>query len=462
MRYIVFTFDGYGLPIAWRLKHEGAEVLVAQVENQSDVLSELERNLSEEEKEEKRRRLSLYDGLLDKAPANKVIRDLCKQKDRSDTFLFFDLNHLFKFAEEVSGLGYPGNYPTSLDYMYEIDRELAKKTVRENYPSVRVGDNYRFDKVDDALTFLESTDEVWVLKGLEEDARTVVPDVDDCDLAKGQIAAALTSDRSEYESAGFLLERFIPSSLEFTPQKIYWNGEPVCTLMVLENKSLGAGNVGPLTDCAQDLTFLTEMDDKINQIAFPPFVDELAKSHRGLFYWDASLLIDGRSGKIYFGEFCANRPGYNALYNQIGLTGSATKYFESLAEGKCPFKDNEVGVAVRLFNLHEDDEGRPRSGASIEFKPRAEKDLWLTDLTSRRGRYVNSGAKPTIGVVTGSGHSIRDASRRCHRSIDDFSFEGVFYRPQFDLVSRKYRTSIVNRIEYGLQRGFYKIGFGVC
>lgn len=461
MRYIVFTFEGYGLPVARQLAREGNEVVVAQVQDQADVLSELEKNVPPEEPEEKRRRLSLHDGLIEKRPADAVLRELKRGERREDTYLYFDLNHLYRYAEEVQDLGYKGNFPTAADYELEIDREKAKGFVQANYPQVRVGENHRFATIDQAIAFLEKSEELWVLKGLEEDARTVVPGVDDPELAASQITDALTKHREEYEAAGFLLERMIPSMLEFTPQRVYVDGRHVSTLMVLENKQLGAGNVGPLTDCAQDLTFLIDPEDKISEIAFPPIVDEMAREHCGVFYWDASLLIDGRSGRIYFGEFCANRPGYNALYNQITLAGSATRYFEALAKGRNPFPDNEVGVAVRLFNLHRGEGGRPLSGALVDLLPRAEPNLFLIDVRKDKERVVTAGANDTLGVATGKGHSVGEAARRAHRAIEDLSFEGAFYRPYFDLVSQEYRTSIVSRIQYGLQRGFYKVGFGV-
>lgn len=454
---MVFTFDGYGLPVARQLLREGNEVVVAQVEDQADVLSDLEANVGAEEPAEQKRRMSLYDGMLEKRPARQVLKELKKD---SDTFLFFDLNHLFRFAEEARALGLPGNYPTADDYRLEIDREGAKRFVADNYPQVRVGENRRFAKVREAEAFLRDSDDLWVLKGLEEDARTVVPEIDDTDLAHGQILDALRNDPDMYESAGFILERYIPSNLEFTPQRVYVDGRLVATLMVIENKALGCGNVGPQTDCAQDLTFLIENDDRIAGIAFPPKVDEMAAAHPGVFYWDASLLIDGRNGRTYFGEFCANRPGYNALYNQISLAGSASKYFESLANGRNPFPANSVGTAVRVFNLHTDD-GGPRAGAAVDFKERSADDLWLVDVRHHRGRCVTAGYKDTLCVATGAGRSVTEAARRTQRALDELSFEGAYYRPFFDLVSRDYKTSLVNRIEYGLTRGFYKVGFGV-
>jgi hypothetical protein len=462
LKYAVFTFDGYGLPIAWQLQQEGFDVVVAQVEDQTDVLSSLEENVDSEGHESRQRRLSLYDGMLEKRPACKVIEMLRKAKDAPEWFAFFDLNHLFRFAEEASSLGVHGNFPTGDDFCFEIDRELAKDFVDQHYPLMRVAQKRKFESRASAKGFLEKSEDLWVLKGLEEDARTVVPDVADVDLARGQILDALAQHPAEYESAGFLLELLIPGALELTPSKVYYDGEPVYTAMCIENKQLGAGNVGPMTDCAQDLVFSTEMEDKINKIAFPPIVDEMAKKHRGAFFWDASIYADPRTGKLYFGEFCANRPGYNSVYTEITLAGGASKYFESLVKRKNPHSPNEVGGSVRLFNLHRDDAGQPLTGGVIAYKPKVDEGLWLTDGRQERGRLVSAGYKPDLGVMTGVGHSVSEAAKRAYRSVDEFSFEGAYYRPQFDFLSREYKTSLLNRLEYGLEKGLYRIGFGLA
>ncbi len=461
MKYAVFTFDGYGLPIAWQLQQEGCDVIVAQVEDHQDVLSALEKGVAPESEETRTRRLSLYDGMLDKRPVAKVLEELRKSKETSEWFAFFDLNHLFRFAEEVEGLGVHGNFPTADDFSYEIDRELAKNFVDEHYPMMRVAEKHRFKSRSEAKGFLDKTQDLWVLKGLEEDARTVVPDVTDVDLARGQILDALGQHSAEYQSAGFLLELLIPGALELTPLKVYFDGEPVYTAMDLENKQLGAGNVGPMTDCAQDLVFRTELDDKINRIAFPQIVDEMAKRHRGAFFWDASIYADPRTGKLYFGEFCANRPGYNSVYTEITLAGGAAKYFEALVQKKNPHPPNKVSASVRLFNLHTDEAGYPLKNAAIAYKPKVDEGLWMTDVRQKRGRSVSSGYKPDLGVMTGVGHSVSEAASHAYKGVQEFSFEGAYYRPEFDYLSRAYKTSLLNRLEYGLEKSLYRIGFGL-
>src|SRR2546423_8953517 len=198
MKYVVFTYSGYGLPIAWKLQQEGQDVLVAQVQDEAEIIS----GISSEGDEERERRLSLYDGLLEKRSAEQVMARLRKIKQRQEFFAFFDLNHLFRYAEQVRDIGLHGNFPTQQDYEFEIDREWAKDFVALHYKGVRVGHHERFSTITDAAEFLSNSEEMWVLKGLKEDARTVVPDVDDVDLARGQVINAIERDRDEYESEG--------------------------------------------------------------------------------------------------------------------------------------------------------------------------------------------------------------------------------------------------------------------
>ncbi|MEZ0325033.1 MAG: hypothetical protein ACAH95_03945 [Fimbriimonas sp.] len=459
MKYAVFTFDGYGLAIANRLRAEGRDVVVGQVSDRALVCSELEQNMAEEPESEKERRLGPFDGVLPKVPAAELVEKVRKHAD--NWFVFSDLNHLFRVTEGLRETGCPGIYPTEEDYLLEIDRERAKDFVAENYPSVKVGQKKGFSKAAQAKRFLKGSEEMWVLKGLAEDARTVVPDVEDLDLAHGQVLDALGQHSEEYEGAGFILELLIPNAIELTPQKIYLDGNPVATCMCIENKPLGAGNVGPMTDCAQDLVFRTEMDDPINAIAFPPAVDEMAKQRQGLFYWDASLLINPRTGGVFFGEFCANRVGYNCLYTEIALCGSASGYFEALAQGKDPYPIGSVAGSCRLFNLNRDGAGAPMAGGTVDYKPRVEEGLWLKDVRKQGRRLVSAGYCDAIGVITGAGNSVGEAAKRLYKRVDEFSFEGAFYRPHFDFVSREYRSSMINRLNYGLQRSFYKIGFGL-
>lgn len=463
MRYFFFTYSGDSFPIAEKLQREGHDVIVGQVEDRRDIHADREQNLAKEEAPARDRRLSLYDGIVAKEPAEKLIARLERMKQTDRCFVFFDRNFLFKFAERIRAAGFRGNFSTEEDHLFELDRDEAKRFVRKHYGKLQVADVKECSTVREASEFLAHTEELWVLKGKGEGAKTFIPDVDDPALAAKQIMQTLEASRALYEQAGFILELMISKVVELTPERIYYDGVPIATTVDVENKPFGSGNVSIQTGCAQDLVFPIAMKDRINEIAFPPVVDELAKKRRGLFYWDASLLIDRRTRKIFFGEFCSNRPGYNCIFTEIAQCRSAHQYFSSIADGKSPFELGTVGASVSLFNpaTDKDDRCRPPAGVPIEWKESVEKDLWLWDAKKEGSRIVSAGNDWNLGVMTGAGKSIEDAVNRMYKHVDDFSFVGTYFRPKFDYLSLEYPTSIPNRLNYGLDRGLYQLPFNV-
>lgn len=463
MKYFIFTYIGDALPIAYKLQQEGHEVIVGLVQDKKDVHSEKEGAIKPEDELSKKRRLSLYDGMVKKVPAWGLIEDIKKLKSFEDTFVFFDRNNLFKFANHLQDLPVAGNFPTEEDYLLEHDRDEAKQFVKKHYSKLHVAEVHEFAKVSEAVAFLQATDSLWVLKGKADQAKTFVPDIEDAHLASQQIIHRLEDDKDIYEQSGFILELMISSLIEITPERIYYDGELVALTIDIENKPFGSGNTSVQTGCAQDLVFPLPFTERINEIAFPDIVDELAKKHKGLFYWDASLLIDKRNGKIYFGEFCSNRPGYNALFTGLAQCPSTSHYFSQIAKKINPFTMGTVATSVTIFNPDSDYEqgGHPPKDAPIRYKPEIEKDVWLWDARKKGERLVTAGDDWNLAVITGSGKSIDEAVNRMYRNVDDFSFVGGYYRPKFDYVSLEYPSSIPNRLNYGLDRGLFQLPFNV-
>jgi hypothetical protein len=462
VRYAVFTLSGDGLPLAYRLQQEGHDVVVGMVEDVGDAAPDGGSQRHEDELT-RQRRLSLYDGLLEKQPAGKLVADLAAAGPAPGTFVLFDRNYLFRFAAALEGAGLSGNFPTEEDYRFEHDREAAKAFVREHYPSLTVAEVHQFCSVSEAKEFLARSEGLWVLKGKTDGAPTFIPDVDDPGMAGQQIVQQLAAHAAAYEAGGFIFEPLIASLVELTPQRMFYDGEPVATTLDIENKPFGSGNVSFQTGCAQDLVFPIASTDRICDIAFPPVVAELARKRRGLFYWDASLLIDRKSRKIHFGEFCSNRPGFNSLFSEIAQCKSAHDYFAAALGKRSPFSLGTIGCSVTLFNPATDREhqGHPPAGMPIDFKKNVEPNLWLWDVKRERGRLVSAGDDANLAVVTGSGPSIEAAVGQMYRAVDDFSFVGAYYRPKFDYLSMDYPTSIVNRLNYGLERGLYQLPFKV-
>lgn len=463
MKYIVFTYDGHGLPIAHHLQQEGHDVIVGQVQDRKDYLSKFEQDVGDESAEERFRRLSLFNGILDKQNANKVVEWMKTIKDPENYFVFFDVNNLFKFSEQVMDLGFKGNFPTEQDLLYELDRDEAKKFVKKHYPYLNVAEVREFDKISEAKSFLQKTDDLWVLKGNTDSARTVVPDISDPRLAADQILEALESTPEDYEGVGFILELMIPSVVELTPEIFFYDGVPIGTSIDIENKPIGSGNLSIQTGCASDLVFPTEMDDRINKIAFPPIVYEMAKAHKGLFVWDASILINSKTGKMYFGEFCSNRLGYNAFFSELAQMPSVSHFFETVAAQKNPYTIGTVATSIRLFNMHRDlEKNEVLRGMNIAYKKEFEKNIWLWDAYKDKKDIVSAGFDKNLAVITGNGKSIEEAVNMMYKTVEKgFSFVGVYYRPKFDYLSLDYQTSILNRLNYGVDRKLYQLPFRV-
>ncbi len=461
MKYIVFTFDGSGTPVAQHLQMEGQDVILAQVEHMGSLANVGETEYTET-KSDKEVRLSQFDGIVKKRPAEQLLKEMKTYKNPQDYFVYFDTNGLYALAEQIKDLGFHGNFPTREDYLYETDRDKAKEFVKKHYAKLNIARKKEFSKIADAKKFLADTDEVWVLKGNSDDTNAFVPDVDDPVLSARQIVEVLDKDASSYESEGFILELLIPSVMELTPEKLYYDGVPIAVSMDIENKPIGSGNISIQTGCAADLVFPITDEDRICQIAFPPIVDELAKQHKGLFYWDASILINKRDGKMYFGEFCPNRPGYNASFTEFAQCGSVHEFFEKVVQKKNPFTLGTVATSIRIFNLHRDsDTEKILGGLTVDFAPEIEKDVWLWDVKKRGKKLINIGDGNFIAVITGSGTSIEEAVNRMYKNVEKFSFLGAYYRPKADYLSLDYATSILNRLNYGMERGLYQIPFNV-
>ncbi len=215
-------------------------------------------------------------------PPNKSLQIYVKPKIQKEYFVFFEENNLYRWADKVRDLDVEGNFPTKEDYLFEsivnFPNSLYVNIINactfpkcENFPKLRMpSPSWKRQMI------------IWVLKGKHDHAKTYVPTMNDVNLAKGQIIEVLNNFPSEYERLGFILEYFIPTIIEMTPEKIYYDGVPIATTMNFENKSFGSGNISIQTGCAEDLIFPTEMEEKINKICFPPIIDEMAKKHKGL------------------------------------------------------------------------------------------------------------------------------------------------------------------------------------
>ena len=435
LNMIFFTCDGLMYSVMEKLKEEGNNIIIALIDKK-DIDQK-------EDAEQKRRRESQYDGILEKIPADTVLKKMQNIEKKNEWIVIFDFNDLSPVAEKVLAMGFTrGLFPTLEDTELEKDRHKAKEIVQKEYPDLDVAEENEYKTIDDAIQFLEETDKCWVLKGNSENAKTLVPFNDDPELCKKIIIDALESHQKDYEDGGFILEEKITGGYEITPQAVFLDGELIFTDIDIENKNIGAGNLSVQTGAMHTLVIKSKSSDKINKIAFPEWVYKQAKKHKGLFIVDAGIMV--KDDKYYFLEFCFQRFGFDSFFAEQQMAGTATEFFTKVFEGKNPLK-NTFGVAVRGLNMHKDDgekERRVLEGVSMQTE---NKNTYIFECKMEKDKKVCTGCGWDLVVFTGASDSINEASKIAYDSAKAFAFEDLYYRPEHDLLSYSYQTSIPSR-----------------
>ena len=184
MKYVFITYSGLSLPIAYKLQQEGNEVLVGQIEDIKEYVMEEESKKESESNFNRTRRLQLYKNIVKLQPAEKIIELLLSVKNHQDYFVLFEENNLYRWADKIRHLNLHGNFPTKEDYLFEVDRDFSKGFVKKHYQKLYIPEVKEFSKAADAINFLKETNDIWVLKGKHDHAKTYVPTMNDVMLAK--------------------------------------------------------------------------------------------------------------------------------------------------------------------------------------------------------------------------------------------------------------------------------------
>lgn len=431
-KYIVLSSGWDGTAAAYHLKQEGYDVTLGQVQDRK----ELKNNDPTEDPEEKKERLTQYDGMLKKVPAKELVKALLKVKNKDEYFIFCDQNSLWFYSEILLKAGFTnGLFPTKEDFEMEKDRNKAMEFVKANYPGIEMIPHTEVNGADEAIKFLEENEGIFVIQSGGDFVSTYVPQTDDAELAKNESIGQLNKHKELYNKGKVILKTKLIDPIEITPQSIFYNGKLVFTDLDIETKNIGDGaNNGNQVGCGSNLIIKTDISEKLNKIAFPPIVFELAKKHTGLFAWDVSLYI--HEGKVYFGEFCPNRLGYDASMTEMDMSGGAGEYFESIARGINPLK-RKFGVAIRLFNLSK------KCDQNVSYEG-IEPHTWLYQVKEKDGQQVSVADCWDLGVLTASADTIDKAVEDLYNYEDKFSFKELYTRTRNDFLA-DYPTSIMNR-----------------
>lgn len=428
--WVVLSNGWDGLPIAYHLQMEGCEVIVGQVQDKS----ELKTGDDKEDPEDKEQRLLQYEGMIKKYPAAKLVKALKKVKNKDEYFIFCDQNSLWVYAEQLLKAGFTkGLFPTKADYDFEKGREEAMQFVKENYPGVKIINYEKYSTVEEAKAAVEASEVPLVIQSEGDYVSTIVGE-DDVEKSKITILASLDKHEKDYAKGEIIIKEKLVKPIEITPQIVFWNGVPVFTDVDIETKNIGDGeNNGNQVGCGTNLVIRTEISDEINNIAFPPKVYEMAKGRKGIFVWDISLYFTDNG--IYFGEFCSNRMGYDALMTECYMSGGVIPHFEGIMEGVSPLLYN-FGTAVRTFNLN-----RTKDQEITDGKPDTS---WLYEVKMKDDKLMSVGDCWDLGVVTGVGDTVEEAVDDVYENYKELTFKEKYSRSKEDFLS-DYPTSIVHR-----------------
>lgn len=432
INYITLTSGWDGMPIAYHLSAiDEVPSYIGQIQNKKELKQE-----DDEEPEDKKERLSQYDGMIKKIPARKLVDSLKKVKNKDDYFIFCDQNALWPYAEELLEAGFTkGLFPTEEDYNFEKGREEAMDFVKENYPDIKIISHEKFSTPEEARAYVEEVDFPLVIQSEGDFVSTIVGG-DDVEESRKLILAALDKHEKEYSKGEIILKEKLVQPIEITPQIVFYNGKPVFTDLDIETKNIGDGeNNGNQVGCGTNLIIKTDISDKINQIAFPPIVFEMAKKHTGIFVWDISLYITEQG--LYFGEFCSNRFGYDALMTEMTMAHGPASYFEHIMKGENPL-DFTFGTAVRVFNLNR--------SKDQEINVENEKPIWLYEVKKKDDKMYSVGDCWDLGVVTGRGETLNEAVNNVYENLKFLTFKEKYTRTKDDFMG-DYPTSIVHRFK---------------
>jgi hypothetical protein len=453
VKYIFLTFCGYSFPIAHRLQSAGADVIVGHVQNSEELNVEGWQG-RKEHPEERKRRLSIYDGLLDREDANKVLRRMqfiADQGRQKDYFVVIDHNNLGPtYGEKVARMGFTGLVPNTDDYKREKDREAAHKFVEANYEQISTLPSESLKKVRDGIAMVEDSEDLWVLKSNGNLGETVVPKGTDVELNHAQIIAALETDATNYEAGGFLLEQKIANPIEFTPQLAFWNGEPIYSQVEIECKPIGAGDVGMDGGGAINLIVRTTLDSKLNELAFPKAVYQLAHKRPGLFLFDAGLLFDPTTEEYFFTEFAGNRWSWNGAFSEMAMGDGPAGYFEAVSNGENPLR-HEYGATVTTYNILSDSEfpGLHSQDIPVYVKDAARDRINLYQVRQHGDSLVNVGTGDAqLGSVSSAGESMEEAASLAYKGVAGLAFKELLYRARSDYLSWDYDSAIMNRLAF--------------
>ena len=229
---------------------------------------------------------------------------------------------------------------------------------------------------------------------------------------------------------------------------MFHNGNIVSLSIDIELKRKRAGNLGKMCGCAANIIIPFDITDPIFKIAFPDKILEMAKERKGLFIWDASILNDPEDQGMYFGEFCPNRFGWDAIQTEIDMAGGVKSFLNAIVNDKPIFNKGIYGFSVRLFIDGKED------NVAIDTDYEAKPHVWPMYVYSDKEHIMLSGFSDDAVVVTSHNESLQEAIDDAYDIVEkNISLANAVYRPKEDILSTSYSGNLISRFNYIMDNG---------
>lgn len=433
-KYIWVSADGVSFSIPKRLQEEGETVFAVLA---SDWKNETAWGVEDKEKTDLMKQR--HSGMLNIKSAKSMLTAASSIKDKEAYRVICDTNALWPVAEKFKKMGFKGLLPSHKDHDLEEDRNGAKKMVDELYKDLETGEHQEFKSIDEVEEyFTDNEDKFYVAKGNHEDTSAIVPSVQRADWNHNEILTSLRAD-ANYEKGGIALEEKVMDIVEFCPEAISYDGKVVGVNIDVENKPVGAGNEGFQTgDSSSTSMWITE--GEIYEKFLKPLEDKMLRKGE-LTYWDANVAYSPSRQKFYFLEYCPNRMGYDAIWNELATMPSVAEYYERIFDGEQVFQADveKYGSSIRLFNLKKDKDQI--------IQTEKDDNIWLVDVKSKDDQNFIIGYDEFAAVITGAGDELDESFDEVYETLDKVGFSKGYRRPKHDVMSYSYVTSIPNRFQ---------------
>jgi phosphoribosylamine--glycine ligase len=405
-RFYIWSAEGDGACLAWRLKGEGEDVVLR---------------------------------IDDKAmrPSLEGVVEHTRSRPRRSDIVVFDSVGNGAVADDLAGEGFAVIGAAEACDRLELDRSYAMAVARE--VGVQVPESQTFTDYGAAQQFIAARGGRWVYKpsGNLDTAFTYVAE-DEADMIRMLVHFERVARGEE-----FILQRYVEGVLISTEG--WFSGEDWIEgswNSTFEEKALMNGGIGPSTGCMGNVVWSYAAQPRIAHevhLRLSSFLHDVG--YVGAIDANCAAANDG----LYVLEFTP-RFGYDAIQAYVGLFNEPlADVLEALAHGnldRMPVSPGAVALGVRFAvppYPFADVNHKPAGDIPIVIKYEDTNNVWLNGVQRNRYGFHVAPTDGFVGVVTSVASDISTARSEAYARLERIRLADMMYRT--DIGERFIRDS---------------------